>query len=57
MLAPPWLTALLGQAVHTRDAPLSPLVVLFAPHVQVRAPAPETAFAGQAAHAPPETTE
>ena len=52
---PPRLTALLGQARHTSAAPLSPLLVLLAPHVQVRASAPLTPLAGHATQAPPAT--
>ena len=52
---PPRLTALLGQARHTSAAPLSPLLVLLAPHVQVRASAPLTPLVGQATHVPPAT--
>ena len=53
---PPRLMALLGQAVHTSAAPLSPLPVLLAPHVQERAPAALTPFGGHATHVPPDTT-
>ena len=53
---PPRLTALLGQARHTSAAPLSPLLVLLAPHVQVRASAPLTPLAGHVTQALPAVT-
>ena len=56
-LAPPRLTALLGQVRHTRVAPKPLTKVLFAPQVHVWAPTPLTPPIGQGTHVPPTTAE